>query len=87
MHRKFLIQPNKKLGWERCVGQQQPLKGYMTPDATGAPDDHQVLVDVTNGAQTPKPQADSLTLLIPLLFWCNQDPRLAVPSVAIPLMF
>ena len=84
MHRKLLVQPNKKLGWDRCVGQQVPRKGYLSPDAAGAPDNHQVLVEVTDGAQTPKAQADSLTLLIPLLFWCNKDPRLAVPSVAIP---
>jgi hypothetical protein len=84
MHTKFLVQPNKQLGWDRCMGQQVPLKGTLQSDATGAPDDHQVAVNILNGAQTPKPQADALTLLIPLLFWCNCDPRLSVPSVAIP---
>jgi len=85
MHRKFLVSPGKKLGWDRCMGQQVPIKGQMRSESVGAPDSHQIQVQVLNGAQTPKPQADSLQLLIPLLFWCNQDPRLAVPSVAIPL--
>jgi hypothetical protein len=84
MHRKFLVAPNKKLGWDRCMGQQVPVKGQLRSESVGAPDAHQIQVEVLNGAQTPKPQADSLQLLIPLLFWCNQDPRLAVPSVAIP---
>lgn len=84
MHRKFLVSPGKRLGWDRCMGQQLPVKGQLSSSTAGAPDAHQVQVEVLKGAQTPKPQADSLTLLIPLLFWCNQDPRLAVPSVAIP---
>ncbi len=84
MHRKFLVAENKRLAWDRCMGQQVPLKGYVEGDDTGAPDAHRIQVNVVNGAQTPKAQTDSLTLLIPLLFWCNTDPRLAVPSVAIP---
>lgn len=83
-HRKFLVAPNKKLGWDRCMGQQVPLKGRLESSSATSPDAHQLQLEVLNGAQTPKPQADSLTMLIPLLFWCNQDPRLAVPSVAIP---
>ena len=83
MHRKFLVQPNKKLGYDRCMGQQVPLKGKLNGDATKVPDSHQVEVTINNGFQTPKPQADALTLLVPLQFWCK-DPRLAIPSVAIP---
>lgn len=82
-HRKFLVQPNKKLGWDRCMGQQVARDGVLSSDA-GTPDDHQVHVKVTDGAQTPKLVQQSLSLFIPLLFWCNLDPRLAVPSVAIP---
>lgn len=84
LHRKFHVQPNKKLAWDRCMGQQVARKAYLSPDTATAPDSHQVWLDVTDGPQTPKPQAQSLELLIPLLFWCNLDPRLAVPSVAIP---
>lgn len=71
MHRKFLVGPSKKLAWDRCMGQQVPLKATLAPETVGTADSHQVQVEVLNGAQTPKPQADSLTLLIPLLFWCN----------------
>lgn len=70
MHRNFLVQPNKRLAWDRCVGQQVSRKGYMTPDA-GTPDGHQVAVEINDGAQTPKTQADNLSMFIPLLFWCN----------------
>lgn len=84
MHSKFKVQPNKRNAWKRCMGQEVPLDAYLNEDGTGAPDSHRIKLQVCNGAQTPKAAADSLTLLIPLLFWCNQDPRLAVPSVAIP---
>ena len=69
-----MVQPNKQLAWDRCMGQQEPLKGYMSPDLTGAPDDHQVQVNVLLGPQTPVPgtSIQNLTLFIPLLFWCNQ---------------
>ncbi len=53
-------------------------------------------VDVTNGYQTVKTEAghalttsghvrtDILEVTMPLLFWFNRDPRLAIPSVSIP---
>lgn len=53
-------------------------------------------VDVTDGYQTPKldtvhddggarfQRTDILEVTMPLLFWFNKDPRLAVPSVSIP---
>jgi hypothetical protein len=56
----------------------------------------QQVVETTSGHQTPTGQVNvdggikstttsgDLELFIPLLFWCNKDPRLAVPSVAIP---
>ena len=70
-HRKFLVQPNKVQGWERCVGQQQSRKAVLDQDSNLAPSGNQMSVDYTDGHQTPKAQADSLTMLIPLLFWCN----------------
>jgi hypothetical protein len=74
LHRKFMVQPNKKLAWDRCMGQQSPLKGYMSPDVSGAPDNHRVEVSVTNGPQTPVAggSIQGLNLFIPLLFWCNK---------------
>lgn len=85
MHRKFLIQPNKIVGWKRCMGQQLPNDAVLDGTNLSAPDSHQVWVRVTDGHQTPKAsQPDQLEMIIPLLFWFNLDPRLAVPSVAIP---
>lgn len=48
------------------------------------PSNHRITAGVTTGPQTPKMTPEGLELFIPLLFWCNLDPRLAVPSVAIP---
>jgi len=45
---------------------------------------HRIAGAVLNGNQTPKSTASSIDLWIPLLFWFNMDPRLAVPSVALP---
>lgn len=28
-HREFSVQPNKVLGWERCVGQEEAESGYL----------------------------------------------------------
>jgi hypothetical protein len=85
MHRKFLVKPNKMVGWKRCMGQEMPVDSVLDGTNNGAPDGHQVWVSVTNGNQTPKEQhTEPLEMIIPLLFWFNLDPRLAVPSVAIP---
>jgi hypothetical protein len=94
-HREFLVQPNKELGWDRCVGQQGKDYGWLNQPnwansgvASSDITSRQV-VESTSGNQTPTGQKDvgidgDLELFIPLLFWCNKDPRLAVPSVAIP---
>jgi len=91
MHREFLVQPNKRLGWDRCVGQQEDEKGWIRqPDwassgVGSAAVTHRVGAAVQTGAQTPTGQkVGDLELFIPLLFWYNKDVRLAVPSVAIP---
>lgn len=42
------------------------------------------LRQILDGPQTPKATQPELDLWIPLMFWCNRDPRLAVASVAIP---
>ena len=57
---------------------------------------NRVKLDLFSGYQTPKrgwtgpgkaPQGvghEALEVMVPLLFWFNKDPRLAVPSVSIP---
>lgn len=94
-YREFQVGADKKVGWDRCVGQEVPHDGYVdqadwvnngAAPAVGA---HRFHSRVSDGAQTPSGQKDisvagDLEMFIPLLFWCNKDPRLAVPSVAIP---
>jgi hypothetical protein len=41
-------------------------------------------VKIVNGYQTPQITQPALDMWIPLLFWFNTDPRLAIPSVSIP---
>ena len=95
MHREFRVTPNKRVGWNRCVGQEVAEAGFVDQpnwDGNGVAASaltSRVAASVHVGAQTPtgqKPVADSgrLELFIPLLFWYNKDVRLAVPSVAIP---
>jgi hypothetical protein len=90
-HREFSVQPNKMLSWHRCMGQEEPEIGYIDqPNWVNSGIDskkvgHRVVMETKSGAQTPTGvKTEPLELFIPLLFWCNKDPRLAVPSVAIP---
>jgi hypothetical protein len=93
MHREFNVQPNKALGWDRCVGQEEEEEGFVdqpnwkssgvAPSAIS----YRTQVKSFSGDQTPTGQKDEAVykeLLVPLLFWCNKDVRLSVPSVAIP---
>jgi hypothetical protein len=91
MHREYRVAPNKRVAWDRCVGQEESEKGWVSQPnwaASGvAPSaiTHRVVAQVDNGAQTPSGQkTGDLELFVPLLFWYNKDVRLAVPSVAIP---
>lgn len=94
-HREFSVQPNKELGWNRCVGQEECEDGWLDQPnwaGSGLPATeivHRMKAASASGIQTPTGQKDTTSdgnveLFIPLLFWCNKDPRLAVPSVAIP---
>lgn len=94
-HREFSVPPHKKAGWDRCMGQETAHEGFVDQqdwvNSGAAPvvGDHRFLTSVVNGFQTPTGQKDQtaagdLEMFIPLLFWCNKDPRLSVPSVAIP---
>lgn len=97
-HREYCVPPHKRTGWYRCVGQELPWHGTLDqPGDNGAGQsaaaagsyNHRFAVEVLNGFQTPTTQKDTsklgdLDLFIPLLFWFNKDPRLSIPSVAIP---
>jgi hypothetical protein len=82
-HRQFNIQPNKRVAWDRLVGQETPHSAYLEQASQVQPSSR-VKVDYCDGHQTPKGTHDALVVMVPLLFWFNKDPRLAVPSVSIP---
>jgi hypothetical protein len=99
-HREFLVQPNKELGWSRCMGQEEMEEGWVDQPnwenngTASSAVTYRTKTYTASGLQTPTgPKTndfnndnttDKVELFIPLLFWCNKDPRLAVPSVAIP---
>jgi hypothetical protein len=92
-HREFSITKSKLPAWNRCMGQEEAEAGFVDqPSWVGsgvAPSSIVSRIESRSfsGDQTPTGQKDVSVfkeLLIPLLFWCNKDVRLSVPSVAIP---
>jgi hypothetical protein len=91
--REFHILPHKQLGWNRIMGQEEIMEGFVDQPtwvgngvAASAVTTRQ-RVEYTDGDQTPSGQKSTTVfkeLLIPLDFWCCTDVRLAVPSVSIP---
>ncbi len=88
MHQKFFVTPHKETGWKRNVGQELPKLGYSDVGAAngragrGAGVREQKFI--LDGPQTAKPLQEEVDMWIPLLFWFNLDPRLSIPSIAIP---
>jgi hypothetical protein len=82
-YRQFSVQPNKKVGWDRLVGQESPVEAYLQQETLVQPASR-VKVSMYNGYQTPKATHDALVVMTPLLFWFNKDPRMAIASVSIP---
>jgi len=81
-HREFSVQPNKELGWDRCVGQEVAKPGFidqpnwLRSGVAPATVTHRFQSSVCDGYQTPSGQKDvsaagDVELFIPLLFWCN----------------
>lgn len=87
-HRQFCVSASKEQGWNRCMGQEIPRELVFDYNAVAgnAPDNARASVTMRNGHQTYKANGghEDLEMFIPLLFWFNTDPRLAIPSVAIP---
>ena len=83
MHRQFSLGVNKQVGYARMMGQEVALPGYVN-QLTTATQNYREKRWVCNGFQTPtQTKASGLELFAPLLFWFR-DPRIALPSVAIP---
>ncbi len=87
LHRQFHVPQDKLTAWKRCMGQEIPRTA--TPQwaaQTGAPVGKRLVQSVYNGFQTYRDATapEDLVLWVPLLFWFNQDVRLAFPSVSVP---
>ena len=89
--RQFAVQPNKMAGYMQCMGQELPEKGFLDQPnwadsgIASSSITTRTAVESYSGLQTPTGQKEEIVeLLIPLLFWCNRDVRLSVPSVSIP---
>jgi hypothetical protein len=81
MYEKFMIKSEKKVGYQKLIGQQIPMVGNGEDNSSGA---HQ-LTEVVDGNQVPKMKLDGTYFLwVPLLFWFSKDFRLSIPSVSIP---
>jgi hypothetical protein len=89
-HYKFYVSNERKLAWDRLVGQEIPATGYSsvvnsgTATATYRNSGVRQIVSYVDGYQTPKPVQPPLTMFIPVLTWFCLDPSKALPSVAIP---
>lgn len=81
-HYNFSVQENKKLSWNRCVGQEVPKFATLTQNP--GVDNYRERKLILDGPQTPKDEQPALDLWVPLIFWFNQDSRLSIPSIAIP---
>lgn len=87
-YRELNVTSDKQAAYYRLVGQELPQEGWLTqPDGTGngvAPTSSRMAISSLAGYQTPKQSQAALEVMVPLLLWFCTDPRLAVPSVAIP---
>jgi hypothetical protein len=78
IYRQFNVLPEKRAGWDRCMGQEVPLRGFLTPDPYV--DMFREYRTVGVGHQTLKQNQDDLDLWIPILFWFR-DVRYAFPQI------
>jgi len=81
-HYNFFVPVDKKRAWLEGVGQEIPKPAFITQNP--GVDNYRELKYIMDGPQTPKDTHARVDMWIPLLFWFNKDPRLSIPSVAIP---
>lgn len=80
-HFMYNVLDNKKEIWARCVGQEIPHRGYITPDPIN--NEFREVRWISDGPQTLKSKHNDVELVIPLLFWCNKIEQ-AFPLCMIP---
>lgn len=81
-HYNFMVPDSKKTAWCRLVGQEVSESAYLTNNV--GVDSYREVKQIVSGPQTPKASHPVVDVWMPLLFWYAQDPRLALPSVAVP---
>ena len=100
VYQQFGIPEDKRQAFNTIVGQENEIKAYSNlvnvngaTDKFGDPatalsntenDTSRRCGCIVNGPQTPKATQPELEMYVPLRFWFNKDPRLAIPSVSIP---
>ncbi len=82
-HYNFHVKPAKKTGWKRCMGQEIPYLGHVTPNP--ALDEFREYRWIGNGNQTFKREHGIVDLWIPALFWFK-DFKCAFPQLVVPTM-
>jgi len=81
-HYNYTVPEHKRRNWLRNVGQEVPKPAILTQNL--GVDEYREQKWILNGPQTPKATHPRVEMWVPLLFWFNKDPRLAIPSVSIP---
>lgn len=91
MWRQARVGVDKIAGYARCMGQEVAEQGFVDQPnwadsgVSSSAISSRFGATTYSGLQTPSGQkTGNFELLIPLLFWFNLDPRLAIPSIAIP---
>lgn len=79
----FHVPPGKKDGWKRCMGQEIPYLGHVTPNP--AVDEFREYRWIGNGNQTFKREHGIVDLWIPVLMWFK-DFKCAFPQLVVPGM-
>ena len=75
---KFFLGDDQRLGWERCMGQQEQREAIFIANG------YTSSLSYRDGAQTPKLAHDSLELMIPLQFGFCRDTAAALFNELIP---
>ena len=63
----YTLPSNKKGLWKKCIGQEQPIRGYLSPDPLNS--SYRIEQNLYNGNQTLKQKHNNVKLIIPLIFW------------------
>lgn len=78
IHYQYLVNPDKKALWKKCVGQELPLRGFINQDPLVS--GYKIEKRIYYGNQTLKREHDTVKLLIPMIFWFN-DIKNAIPNI------